>query len=305
MDARYGPQYSGDDPFKAAARWHQSTFRLDHLGCTEWRSYGNRLGSADARQGRNFYPWPGILKRVDERFGMGDKKLTFDMLASDHLPFNFFVPLQAASDDTSAVVAILAGEPVASVEGIHMEWAPRPRADFLDDHTAFDVYIEYRGESGSRGALGIELKFTEGEYSWGRTERARMADPQSPYHRVHRAAGLYREGAEPSLATRTLKQFWRNQLLGERMVQAVHRGRTRFRSVLVYPAGNRHFVGAAAAYAEQLLPDQQHRFAAIPFASFFDALDACLPSPAHKDWIAYLRRRYLVPPLPSGLASGG
>lgn len=88
----YGPQCARDDRFKAAARLQQSRFRVQHLGLAEYRDYGSRLPEDAALAGRNFYPWPGMMDAVTERFSLEDKKLYWDMLASDNVPFNFFVP---------------------------------------------------------------------------------------------------------------------------------------------------------------------------------------------------------------------
>lgn len=54
MAYNIGPQYSGDDAFKARARLHQSRFRAEQLGLATYRDYGNRLSTADALAGRNF-----------------------------------------------------------------------------------------------------------------------------------------------------------------------------------------------------------------------------------------------------------
>jgi hypothetical protein len=31
----------------------------------------------------------------------------------------------------------------------------------LGDNTSFDAYVEYRATDGARGAIGVEVKFTE------------------------------------------------------------------------------------------------------------------------------------------------
>jgi hypothetical protein len=87
----FGPQYRLDDDFKRRARLHQSKFRAVTLGLREYRGYGNRLCTADALAGKNFYPWPGMLAAIERRYRLADTKLTFDMLRSEHIPFNFFV----------------------------------------------------------------------------------------------------------------------------------------------------------------------------------------------------------------------
>ena len=38
---------------------------------------------------------------------------------------------------------------------------PRPADEYLDDRTAFDVFIEYEGDGDHAGFIGIEVKLTE------------------------------------------------------------------------------------------------------------------------------------------------
>jgi hypothetical protein len=49
----FGPQYAGDDQFKAAARHHQSRYRQNVLGA-EYSEYGNRLCDSAAREYLNY-----------------------------------------------------------------------------------------------------------------------------------------------------------------------------------------------------------------------------------------------------------
>lgn len=291
-DTKYGPQYAKDDAFKAAARLHQSRFRVHDLDVSDFREYGNRLPSTAALAGKNFYPWPGLLEAVAKRFGHGDKKLYWDMLASDNVPFNFFVPLRDLPL-AKHIVAAWTGDSVERIVRIEIEWAPSPSREHLGDSTSFDAYIEYERTDRRLGAVGVEAKYTEREYGWGAQERTRMLGLDSPYHRVHRTARLYRDDALPKLATRRLKQFWRNQLLGEAMLQ---RGSlARFTSVLLYPSANSHFSHATAEYAALVQPEESHRFASVPFEQFIATCRSKCETSASSDWLDYLEKRYIVP----------
>lgn len=288
---RFGTQYAEDDPFKAAARRHQSRFRVESLGVSEFRDYGNRLPSSAAIAGMNFYPWPGLLDAVAERFGHSDKKLYWDMLRSEHIPFNFFIPLRDLAV-TRSLISGWTGDPVKQIGKIIVEWAPEPSGEYLADNTSFDTYVEYERDDQTRGAVGVEVKYTERSYSWGQRERAQMSDPESAYHRVHGAADLYLSGAQTDLATRSLKQLWRNQLLGEAMVQ---RGLvSRFTSVLLYPRGNEYLARVSTRYSLQLKPAQRHRFMAVPYEQFIAQARALDPGDDGVRWLNYLEARYVV-----------
>lgn len=288
----YGPQYGKDDPFKAAARLHQSRFRAEQLGIADYRDYGSRLPTEAARAGRNFYPWPGLLDVVSARFPFDDQKLYWDMLASDNVPFNFFVPLRTLPF-TPALLAAWTGDVVERVSAIEIEWKPAKR-EHLDDRTSFDVFVTYvrPGRRPTLGGLGVEVKYTEREYSWSKREKERMADPMSAYHQVHRASEVYRDGALSGLVTRRLKQLWRNQLLGEAMLQ---RGTVaRFTSMLLYPAANQHFAEVVHDYAELLDPTRRDRFTAVPYETFITSARRLCSDADAAAWLDYLEKRYIV-----------
>lgn len=291
----FGRQYELDDTYKAAARLHQSRFRENYLQIPEWRDYGNRLPTAAALAGKNFYAWPTMLDQVAERFSIGDKKLYWDMLASDHIPFNFFVPLRGHPLAIQLCSKWVTAD-ISEVLGIEIEWAPKDSSLHLEDRTSFDVYIEYKTIAGNVGIIGIEVKYTEREYSWGKTERERMLSEHSKYHHVHEASGLYASDAKKRLATPELKQFWRNQLLGESMLQQKENMNrpTVFTSVLLYPAGNEHFGKAAKNYSSLLAENQQHRFVAVTYEEFFASIRSLSTDTAITAWVDYLEARYIV-----------
>ena len=290
-----GTQYKKDTPFRAAARLHQSRFRSNALGVHEWRNYGSRLPEAAALDGKNFFDLPAVREAVSSRFGRGYKKIYWDMLASDHIPFNFFVPLR----DNPLAIQLFSnwvGVEISEVLKIKIECAPKPRELYLDDMTSFDVYIEYETKDKAHGVIGVEVKYTEEEYGWGKSERARMFDSSSPYHRVHTLAGIYSDGALVELATPELKQFWRNQLLGESMLQQngfINKIST-FTSVLLHPAGNEHFGTAAVHYSKQLLSDQKHKFVAVTYEDFIASSRLLSDDGATTKWLDYLEARYIV-----------
>jgi hypothetical protein len=264
------------------------------LGLAECRSYGNRLCTADALAGKNFYPWPGMLGAVERRYALADTKLSFDMLRSEHIPFNFFVPLW----EHAAMIPLArewSGVEVAQILSVEIEWAPTPKARFLDDNTSFDAYLEYRAKDGTRGAIGVEVKFTEREYPWGKTERTRMFADRSRYLIVHEDSGIYGPGSLELLRTPRFKQLWRNQLLGETMLQYPDLGFEHFTSVLLYPSGNAHFVEVTREYEKLLVPARtSNTFRGVTFEDFIVRCSEHARTPEDRGWASYLADRYLV-----------
>jgi hypothetical protein len=289
----FGPQYRLDDDFKRRARLHQSKCRATVLGLPDHRDYGNRLCTADALAGKNFFPWPGMRAAIERRYGFADTKLTFDILRSEHIPFNFFIPLRE-----HAAMILLAqewsGVEVATILSVEIEWAPTPKARFLDDNTSFDACVEYRAKNGVRGAIGVEVKFTEREYPWGKTERTRMFDDRSRYLLVHAGSGIYGAGGLKLLRTPRFKQLWRNQLLGEAMLQS-GLGFKHFTSVLLYPKDNAHFVAVTREYEKLLVPARASAtFRGVTFEDFIERCREHTRAPQDHEWADYLRGRYIV-----------
>lgn len=289
-----GPQYGGDNAFKRRARLHQSRFRVEQLGVHAYRDFGNRLVTADALAGGNFYTaWPGLLNAVTERYEARDTRLYWDMLRSEHMPFNLFVPLRDEHTLVEAWVHRVTGERPCRVLQLDVEFAPAPKKAYLDDSTSFDVFVRYEREDGGLGGVGVEVKYTEGEYPYGKQERLRMFSDDSPYHRVHDRSEMYLEGVVPELRTERFKQVWRNHLLGEAMVQRDELAR--FTSVLLFPEGNEHFAEVMEEYPRLLRPERRARVVAQTFNEFLEVLGAAGGSDRVAPWLAYLRRRYVHP----------
>ena len=91
---KIGKQYSKDNDFKRKARLHQSNYRAEILNvdCDE---YGNMFLATDGKKGLNFYSDFEILNAVYERYGEKyNKQLYSNLLRSEHIPFNLFIPLK-------------------------------------------------------------------------------------------------------------------------------------------------------------------------------------------------------------------
>jgi hypothetical protein len=283
-----------DSSFKAKARLHQSKFRENFLKA-DCERYGNQLSENAALSGKNFYSGYDIFKLADSRFPAKYSPLYYDMLRSEHIPFNFFAPFRVESQFSVNVLNSLLGVLAKSIGTITFEFSPPPPKDHLDDNTAFDVFIEYGHSDGSEGVLGIEVKYTERDYGFGVTERGRIFNPKSRYSVVSNKSGIYNADSSKWLKTRRLKQFWRNQLLGESMLQLPGSTIKHFTSVILFPSGNIHMSTASTEYSNCLIDSvKTSKFRAVTFEHFLDVANECATSPKLSNWLSYLRERYIV-----------
>jgi len=289
---QYGPQYGLDDNFKKSARLHQSMYRASTLGLAEYKDYGNRLSDSDAAKGLNFYNGFGILDAVTARYG-NKPAVVSDMLRSEHIPFNLFIPLTTDLEYATRVFNIFLRGAIRTISSIRIEHAPDPKQRYLDDNTSFDAYVEYCHVDGSKGGLGIEVKYTEREYPYGVTERKRMDDPNSGYNTFTGKIGIYDPAFVPRLKEPRYKQLWRNQLLGEKMVDLGDL--SHFTSVLFFPSGNSHFVQVCAEYCAGLsVSAKELKFAPVTYEKYIAAASALASSAAMRAWVEYLGKRYIV-----------
>lgn len=172
-----------------------------------------------------------------------------DLLSSQPLCFNAFGELQQDIELASRVVGGLTGEADAKVTAVRFEYSPgRGDSEFIGDHSAFDVFIEY--DCGSRHQfLGIEVKYVENMAQSPARFRQRYAE-------VAQKMGCFQEERQSELRLAPLEQIWRDHLLAGSLVG--HPG-GRFDGgvfVVLYPEGNDAVARAITRYRECLLDDR-------------------------------------------------
>lgn len=294
-----GPQVAMDrqtDPtgFLERARLHQSRFRAERLRVACGR-YGNYLLESDARKGMNFFDGFGIHKAVRERFPTYTRNLYANLLRSEHVPFNIFIPLNSDDEFRRRLFSTWLGFELKRVEEIRIEYAPLPRGEFLNDKSSFDAYVEYEDGAGLRGLVGIEVKYTERPYPLGRDSKEHRAilDIGSVYYRVMATSGIYREGGSRGLLRDEYRQLWRDQLLGESIQQRYRKRYAYATLMVVYPEGNQHVAKACQSYSALLL-HPEHTFKAITYERLILDLFKHATSAAFEPWANYLHDRYIA-----------
>ena len=312
--------YGGDSNFRKACRQHQAWFRENILKLKMGRNHSTRQGAnetseefehrrttetdiailtpADAARLMNFVPeyHEEIGKTLCEDRGKipTDFGLMANMLRSEHVPWNIFVPMMtdlvAAANCFSE---LLPHRDIKTIRNWKIEYAPNT----IQDRTAFDVYVEYETFETRTGVIGIEVKYTEEGYSVGNKEFAMMQEPTSAYSVTTRASGCFVNNDPLQFNNPDFTQLWRNHILGLAMIQ---KGMIDyFDSLTLYPSENTHFhstdghTGSIEAYEELLTDKGRETFHAITYEAFFDVLKKHYKSDRNVSWLDYLEERYI------------
>jgi hypothetical protein len=299
--------------FYNKAKHHQEKFRNEYLKLDRFDTYPTMLTDEDALKGYNFYiKYPGMLDAVRKRFNGFRKPLYKNMLRSEHIPFNLFVPLKIEINAKPVISFFNRLFPflnIDSITDIDFEKSPErlkfskgsffplPLFDeekYLDDSTSFDVMVTYK-TNGHVGCLGIEVKYTEKSYPYGATEKLKMYDndENSLYHQTHTNSKIYLPDSISLLREKKLKQLWRNHLLGLKMLQKGDINN--FTSVHLYPNGNSYQRECVEAYHETLLDTSKQSFVGITFEKFIETGKECFKNNfGLVSWLEYLEVRYIV-----------
>lgn len=292
--------YKFDPPFRAAARKKQSDFREEFLKVDfdpndRMAKYGNLLREEDARRGLNFYE--GYRNDILEAIGPYKKPLFANLLRSEHIPWNIFFPMGATSIHSVESVGffneLLGVDQISQVKKVVIERT----SDALDDHTAFDAYIEYEHIDGSIGGIGIEVKYTEEAYplkKGSREEENAVLHPTPLYVNTTCRCGYYLHPTEDYglLVSDELRQIWRNHILGAAMKlsgEIAH-----FHSIHLYPSFNTHFKEVLPKYQALLTEKGHESFHPVTFEELFTLMAKHYKESKDNTWIQYLWDRYII-----------
>lgn len=299
--------------FKRLAERHQEEFKKNVLNldkCGEFKNPRTKelvpiqrfLTDEDADAGMIFYE--GFRKEIlDAAKGKYDfhgrhKSMYVDMLRSEHIPFNFFIPMGIDNFSKKHAAFIfnkfISNSRIASVDEIIIE-DDRFCDDenYLKDKTAFDTYVAYTSTDGKRGGIGIEVKYTEASYEIREKEKRFCFDDDSPYWNVTRWSGCFTDDPEKVKTQNDFRQIWRNHLLGLSMVK--NKNIDYFTHIHLYPKENGHFEKVIPVYEQQLLTEKgRMSFRAVTFETFFKELEREYTDERFTQWVKYLKKRYLL-----------
>ena len=293
-----GQQYSKDDKtdptgFLKRARLHQSKFRAETLNL-DFDTYGNYLTKKDGEAGKNFYEGFGIFEAV-KKYRKYNKPLYSNMLRSEHIPFNLFIPLNDNKTLGKEIFNEFFGGVIQTIDRIEIEFAPVPKENYLNDGTSFDAYVEYTHIDNSKGIIGIEIKYTEKEYKLtkGSKQENDIKDKTSKYYSVTERCGLYKPNSVEFLPTDNFRQVWRNHILGESILLVDSDKFKHFTSLTIFPKENKHFIQTSKDYID-LLVDNKNKFIPLTYEDFFAVCNKHCVGNDYENWLNYLTKRYIV-----------
>jgi hypothetical protein len=169
---------------------------------------------------------------------------------------------------------------VHEVREIAFEYSPgRGDPKYLNNRSAFDVFVRYASASGREGFIGIEVKYHE-------NLQGDAADHKARYDEVAERADIYSKASRGLLRKLPLQQIWLDHLLALSMLQADERWSSGL-FAFVYPAANMRCAAAAAAYRRTLTRTSSFDSRTL------EELVAVIQWYSHASWPEELRDRYL------------
>lgn len=295
-----GPQYSEDDPFTARMRIHQSWYRTHVLRVecgvgpqrTDTERYGSMLCTEDGARGLNFLTAEiatyARARQAEFPSGIKAHRLSCNMLSSQPMCFNLFAPLALDRGIAPAMISALVDADVAGVEKVVIEYAPRPKSDYLDDATSFDAYVEYSQADSSCALLGIETKLTE-PFS-----RTRYPASKASYARwIEQSNAPWLPSARKHLDARSHNQLWRDHMLGFACAArtAANAG-VRWSVALVRHPLDEKCRTALETYRQCLRPDDK-TLLDLPLDTVVERLRPVVRTTRWAEWLRDFERRYL------------
>jgi len=280
--------------FQQRARVLQSLWREEqgyrcgeHQGSKGTRLLGSRLMPEDAKTLKNYLTETirGVVEdevcniKASEGKLFGKPRIFNDLLSSQPLCFNLFGELTQDLPLASAVVSDMTAGRFTEVTKIDFEYSPGRRDPrYLNDRSAFDVFLRCRTAKGGKGFIGIEVKYHE-------NLAGKSGDDKKEYSIIARQMECFRGNLEP-LKQSPLQQIWRDHLLAGITRIVDNYDDSLF--VTLYPKDNTHVSTALSAYRTHLTNEDS--FASWTLEDFVAALRS------HSDalWITAFTDRYLA-----------
>ena len=276
--------------FQRSARVLQSIWREEQgyeAGEHSGDPLGSRLLMPEAQEQLINFITPAIRDLVrSEVLGeaaegklYGKPRIFNDLLSSQPLCFNLFGELTCDLDLASSVISALTAGRFERVVSIEFEVSPGRRDPrYLNDRSAFDVFLRCEDASQRPCFVGIEVKYHENLLG-------PAGDHKPRYDAVAERMGCFPDDRS-RLMSSPLQQIWRDHLLAG--ITRIQDGYVDGLFVTLYPADNRHVSDALVKYRELLT--NQDGFDTWTMEQFVAALRRYSSPP----WIDAFEDRYLA-----------
>jgi len=282
-------EVKSDAPLVRRYRRLQSWYREHRLGVAPGPSGNRTVGSSVPKglhRGLNFLTpqaWEHAEERIVEVQQEGGTlepdRLLRNLLSSMPMCFNIFGSLRELEGFPELVAAVF--DPEATFVGDAVcEWAP-PKAEHLNDRSAFDAIVRYSTASGQQRFIGVETKYTE--------PFSQPDYTNDRYESVTASCGWFASGAYEALSQSAAKQLWRTVMLTAKYEETS--GAMGRAAVLALAEDERAAAAVALVRQHMTSPDR------LLLVTLEDLADAASGSADRRvqSWAAAFAERYLYP----------
>jgi hypothetical protein len=186
MKIRHEEIYTKGKSFRAFAEAKARQYRANELKLSNYDIYGHILTDVDSKNGMNFLPslrkeiYGEVLNRDEKGKGVDIDRTTKNMLSSQAMCFNLFVPLNRHKRLATSFFQRLIGDVLEITKDIEYEFTPS-NSIFRDQSgrggVDCDALLTYINKDGKHSLLVIETKFVEREFSICGFRKSNQKDP--------------------------------------------------------------------------------------------------------------------------------
>ena len=226
----------------------------------ERQKHSHHLAKPIADAWGNFFPEVGriareALENKEDGACYNVPRYMANMLSSQPLCPNLFGVMREDSELATQYFSRLFPDRVKTVQSLCFEHAPKrgkKATEYLEDHTAFDVFVEYEGTSEKKGFIGIEVKYTENmdDANWKKNYESHG----EVYRRVARKSGVFADPDDEKLWHNPVAQIWRDHLLAHALLQHGYYAEGFY--IFLHPRDNTDCADAVAQYLKLLNADE-------------------------------------------------
>lgn len=178
--------FTTGNSFRAIAEARARSYRISELYLPKFDKYGHKLTEDAGKRGMNYLPslryeiMSAVVERKRKGKGLDIPRTTQNMLSSQAMCFNLFVPLNLDKKFAAAFFKELLGDCAEIIEPIEIEYTPS-KTIFRDQSgkggVDCDALLKYKNSNGGNSLVVIETKFVEEEFSNCGFRKSNQKDP--------------------------------------------------------------------------------------------------------------------------------